>query len=302
MNRNRIVLFLLVLMASALVCIPAASQNDISIHIADSLLTWASEPDSAEAMLKILEDRSSTDEQKCDIHWRMARVLTVKGESSTDPETRKAFYTQGYEYASAAIREDSFDPQGYMWHSACIGRIYQMKTLIKQAAVVPIIMGDLTCIIDTIGAVTCSEAWQGLSELYYRHPFKSDDCAINFMRQSLRTVPDNELRLSSYLFMVKMLHERNLSAGKRTDVIISNATRYRKSSTDMERYSFLDGKLGPSHIPAWSSLPLGSLSDREEAMDILNYAIKLYDNAAVHSPADDEDYISLKAALSSFKK
>jgi len=302
MYRNSNILLFLACLTAVLVSQPAVSQSHISIKYADSLLVYASDADGAATILEVLEKQASTEKQRCAIHWRMARVMTVKGEEATDKDVRKAFYQKGTEYASAAVREDPSEPQGYMWHCACIGRVYQMKPLIKQAAVVPIIMGDLTCIIDTIGAVTCSEAWQALAETYFRHPFKPTESAVNFMRQALRTIPDEELRLSSYLFMAEILYERNWSAEKRSECITRNASRYGRSASNVENYSYMDGMLGPDHIPVWSAQPLGSVSDREEASDIIGYAIRLYEKASVHSPADNKDYYKLTAAAASFNK
>jgi len=302
MYRNTTILLFLTCLASIFVSQPSVSQSHISIKYADSLLVRASDADRAATFLESLEKQASTEKQKCAIHWRMARVLTVKGEETTDKNLRKAFYQKGTEYASAAVREDPSEPQGYMWHCACIGRECQMKPLLKQAAAVPVMMKDLTFILDTLERTSLSEAWQAMAEIYFHHPFKSTDSAINFMRQALRTIPDEELRLSSYLFMAEMLYERNWSAERRSESITRNASRYGQSDSNVENCSYLDGMLGPDHIPVWSARPSGSISDREEASDIIGYAIRLYKKTSDHSPADKKDYNKLTAAAASFNK
>jgi hypothetical protein len=161
----------------------------------------------------------------------------------------------------------------------------------EQAAAVPDMTDDLTTILDRLGATDCSEAWQALSEMYWHHPFKSDESAINFARKAAMCIPSDELRISTYTYLAELLYKRGWSSSKRMSEAKSNASRFGKESkSNIERYAYYDG--AGEKMP-WCSSPFTALSDKEEADALISYAQSLYSKCGNPTPVDKEDYRKL---------
>ena len=194
------------------------------------------------------------------------------------------------------MKLDPSNEKCYLWHCANLGRSLQTRPMMEQASAVPLLLSDLTTILDKLGKTSYSEAWQALAEIYYNHPFKSNDAAINFTRRAVACIPKGELRLSTYLSLAKMLQKRDWSASKRLSAIESNQDKFEKGkASNIERYSCYDGHYGPGGTAPWSSRALSQLSDREEAAAIVSYALRRYQLSSAHTPVDKEDYRQLQA-------
>lgn len=264
---------------------------------ADALFDSGTAMEECRAELVTMLPQAGTQAEKSQVLWRLARISLILGEQESTKDGKRAVFSQGVEYAQQAIDADPKNPDCYMWHSANVGRECQTHSLKDQAKAVPVMMNDLKTIIEKLGRSDYSAAWQALSEIYWNHPFKSDDDAINFTRRAVATIPSSELRLSTYISLAKMLIERNAGASKRSSAI--NSAAKAKSSGTIEKYSHYEGILGASYIPKWSTRPLSMLSDREEAADILRYASNLYTGAAKTTYYDKKDYKEIQDILKS---
>jgi len=279
----------LLLTLSLLYCTTSFAKIDLTS--ADDMFKKAENYQSCEKELQKQLTLADNNTEKCEVLWRLARVNLLIGEDKTSKEEKRPFYTKGKEYATEAIKADSGNPNGYMWHSANIGRESQTKSLKDQIAIVSVVTEDLSMILDKLGATEMSEAWQAMSEMYFKHPFKSNDAAINFGRKAAMTIPSDEIRLATYIYFAEILYDRNNSASKRKSEIDNNVAEFKKTyKTNIDKYCFFEGSLGSSYIPKWSSKSLGSISDREEALDIVNYAMNLYQKKEAKTPRDNSDY------------
>ena len=179
-----------------------------------------------------------------------------------------------------------------MWHCANVGRKCQTYSVMDQAAAVPVMTKDLTAILDKFGNTGYSEAWQALSELYYHHPFKSTESAVNYARKAATCIPAGELRISTYTYLAQILYERGWSARKRIASAAENAVEFNKEyDSNMEKYSYFDGAL--TYMP-WSLKPFAQMSDKEEAAVIVSYAKGLYNSCKDLTPVDKKDYKALE--------
>jgi len=147
--------------------------------------------------------------------------------------------SKGEEYATEAIKMDPENPGGYMWHCACIGTECKKQSVIEQAKAVPIMLKDLDTILETLHRTDYSEAWQAKAEIYYHHPFKSNDVAIECMYKAIATIPSDEIRISSSLLLAQMLKDR-----KEAKIVLEKAVqRYQKapfhSAMDKKEYAEL---------------------------------------------------------------
>ena len=254
---------------------------------------------------KVLESmlpQAASNADKAGVLWRLARLCVVTGQAETTKDGKKAAFDKGIAYAQEAIDADPSNRWCYMWHCANVGRACQLLPLMEQAAAVPTMTGDLSTILDRLGKTSCSEAWQALAEIYFNHPFKSNDSAINFTRKAVMTIPAGEIRVATYGLLAEKLYDRNWSASRRSAEAAANADKFkRKGKSNIEKFSYFDGSLGADYVPAWSDTPLGSLSDRQEAALLLDYALNLYRKSGSRSSIEAADYATFKALRESWK-
>ena len=229
--------------------------------------------------------------ERADVLWRLARVNYMIGDALTDKMARRERFSKGIEYAEQGCRENPRDKQCYMWHCANVGRECQTHPLMEQAAAVPAMTQDLTRILNDLDP-KMSEAWQALAEIYYHHPLKSKESAVNYARTAAVNAPKGEPRIITYTYLASLLYDRNWSAKKRASQADDHASKLAKlaGGTNIDRYAFADGMKQP--LP-WSSKTLGELSDREEARLILAYAESRYKAVGNPAKAERDEYNKL---------
>lgn len=241
--------------------------------------------------LLVMLENAFPGKEKADVYWRLSRASLMMGEETQDKTAKRAHFKNGITYAEEGLKEFSSSKECYMWHCANVGRDCQTRSMVDQAAAVPTMTKDLTAILDKFGNVDYSEAWQALSEMYWHHPFKSDDAAINFARKAATCIPSDELRISTYTYLAEILHKRGWSAKKRVAVAADNAVKFRnETDSNIEKYSYYDGSV--TYMP-WSIKPYAQMSDKEEAAVIVSYAKGLYNSCKNPTPVDAKDYKAL---------
>ena len=241
--------------------------------------------------LLVMLEKTTAPNDKAEVYWRLSRASLMMGAAEQTKAGKREHFGKGMEYAELGLKLNPNSKECYMWHCANVGRECQTRSLMEQAGAVPKMTKDLTAMLDKLGHVNYSEAWQALSELYYNHPMKSNEAAINFARKAATCIPDSELRISTYIHLAELLHKRNWSAGKRADAADDNAAKFNKTvKSNIEKYSYFDG--AKASMP-WCSKPFTTLSDREEALAILAYAKGLYKACTEPTPIDKQDYATL---------
>lgn len=244
-----------------------------------------------ERLLQEMLTEASSNEEKAEVLWRLSRTLLMIGETETDIKKKREAFNKGIDYAEKAIKENPQSADCYMWHCANIGRECQTHSLMEQAAAVPSMTKDLERILDELGKVDYSEAWQALSEMYWHHPFKSNESAINYARKAATCIPSDELRIQTYLNLAEMLYERDWSKSQRSSHASSNESKFnRKNLSNIERYSYFDG--AREKMP-WCSTDFWEMSDVEEADAIIRFAKQRYTECTKTTPVDQADYKKL---------
>ena len=250
-----------------------------------------------DTLLNMLPQAAPGDE-KAEVLWRLSRAWLMLGESAAYKDAKRSCFAEGIRYAESAIAENPSNPQGYMWHCANTGRDCQTRNVMDQAAAVPKMTADLTTILDKLGRTDCSEAWQALSEIYWAHPFKSSDSAVNFARKAALTIPSGELRIATLVHLAKLLHKRNWSAAKRSESAASNAGKFAApGQSNIERYASFNGAPEPQLACPWNPVAYTALSDREEALAIIAYAQRIYRRCSAPTPIDKNDMKELNKLL-----
>ena len=247
-------------------------------------------PACEQTLLQMLPQAENAKE-KASVLWRLARVSYLIGEAQTDKMARRERFNKGIEYAERGCRENPRDPQCLMWHCANVGRECQTHPLMEQASAVPVMTQDLSRILNDVDP-RLSEAWQALSELFYHHPLKSNDSAINYARTAALNAPKDEARVIAYNYLATLLYERNWNANKRASQAADHSAKLAKlaGGSNIDRYALADGmKLT---LP-WTDKALGELSDREEARLILAYAESRYKTFGNPGKMERDEYKNL---------
>ena len=283
MRKNAVLTVIAAMLAS--VC-----HANVDFKKADDLFNKTDNPTECLTYLESVLPEAAKGKEKAEVLCRMAKACIMIGQKETSKEKKREIFGKGISYAEQAIAEDPKNPEGYMWHSGNVGRECQTRSFAEQAKKLSVIMGDLTTILDKMGKTNYSAAWQAMAEIYYNHPMKSNDDAINFTRKAIADIPENEIRISTYTLLAKLLYERDWNETKRAAAIGKSESKFKGSfSSVTDKYAYYEGSLGTSYIPAWSKKSLGTMTDREEAKAIVAYVRSIYNNANSRTPYDTAD-------------
>ena len=240
-------------------------------------------------LVRLLPD-AAPGAEKAGVLWRISRDWLLVGQEESDRESKRACFAEGIRYAEMAIHENPNDPQGYMWHCANLGRDAQTRNTMGQAKIVSKLIADLTTILDRLGRTDCSEAWQAISEIWWAHPFKSSDAAVNFARKAALTIPRGELRITTLTHLADILYQRNWSAEKRAaEALESSRKMSAAGKSNIEWFSYFDGAPAENLAAPWTDAPIGGISDRDEAKAIAAYAQRIFRECPDPSPIDIND-------------
>lgn len=242
--------------------------------------------------------QASSGKEKAEIYWRMSRVCYALGEISETRDDKRLHYGAGTRFGEDAMKADPNNPEGYVWHCANMGRDALTRSMASQLAIVGKTQSDLTTVIDKMGQVRHSAAWQTMSEFYWRHPLKSNDAAINYGRKAVQSIAKDELWLLTYTYVAALLIERNWSASQRAAARQDNAKKFAEPGQKAsDRYAWFDGSPNLDGGLPWLKAPLESVSDKQEAKAMLEYAAAKYRALAKPFPMDQREYQKLQQML-----
>lgn len=262
----------------------------LNFNNADYLFSHKADYKACLAELQTMLPAASDNKEKAEVCWRLARVYLMLGDAASDRDTKRSLYAEGISAANDGISADPSSYQCFMWRSANRGRDCQTRPLPQQAAASGQILDDLEQILDKLGRTGCSEAWEALSQVYIAHPLKSDDAGISYAYRAALTIPKDELRISTLMWLATVLYDRNDSAADRANTIKANKDKFAASAkTNTAKYAYYEGN---ATLP-WLTSSSAQLSDREEAKAILRYAESKYNACADKTPIDKQDYSEL---------
>jgi tetratricopeptide (TPR) repeat protein len=242
--------------------------------------------------------------EKAELHWRLARAWLNLGDEAEDrgivDEELLAYFEQGEAQAQKAIDADSGNHLGYYWKSANIGRWGQIKGILNSLFKAKPMRGLLQ------QAVTANpehaDSYYVLGQLYEQVPgfpvsFGDKDNAVSLGRKSLdlheqqvKAGIEDEINYDFYTEMAKHLWERDYSAAKRE----------REQGKEMRKYeSTYDPMEKNFHYEA--SLTLKNMSDREEALELINWVIRELEGMSNRNGSQDDDLKEAKEVLESWK-
>ncbi len=237
----------------------------------------------------------ANDQEKADILWRMARTrLTITDDipqDSSHKDARLAGYGEAETLAQQSV--DLYEtPDGYHWLSSAIGRIGQvngpLNSLGKAKPMLELIEKTQNAF-----SADMSDSWYVLGILYSSLPgapisFGNDNYAISYMRRCLDTQDSvNRSNLTNYLELANQLYKRNWNASKRAKEFDKMESKYNKESVPTEKMKFYEGRDGKDATAYYCSVPLATISDRQEALVILKYAMAVYESREAYNLDSD---------------
>jgi tetratricopeptide (TPR) repeat protein len=242
--------------------------------------------------------------EKAELHWRLARAWLNLGDeaedSGTGGEALLAFFESGEAEAQKAIQADANNHLGYYWKSANIGRWGQVKGILNS-------LFKAKPMRDLLQQAVAAEpehadSYYVLGQLFEQVPgfpvsFGDKDFAVSLGRKSLdlheRQVKagiEDEINYDFYTEMAKHLWERNYTAARRGREQGRKKNKYQSISDPMEKNFYYE-----------AAVTLKDISDREEALELINWAIGELKGLSGRTDSQDDDLKEAEEVLESWQ-
>ena len=253
--------------------------------------------------------KADNDNEKAEIYWRLARTnleLTDQLErDGASKETLLAEFDRGVSFADKSLNLNSDNYNAYYWRSANTGRWGETKGILDSLFKAPSMRDDLEKAINS--NPSHGDSYYVLGRLYYAVPgiisFGNKDYAVSLARKSI----DNQEKkarpyhYSYYLALAKDLWGRNWKSSKRLKEQKKKKGQYNSKSKLLEKNWFYEGIIDYSRKEPYSSVPLAKLSDREEAVQILQWLEKKLSSLSDAKPGDLDDLKEVRELLDDWK-
>ena len=286
-----------VLLLVSLIAVPALLADFRQDMAKADLLHEQDAHEEARTFLEAGLARAADNQEKAEIYWRLARAWLNLGDQAEDKGAKGdallAYFAKGEELAQKGIDADPNNHFAYFWKSATGGRWGQVKgilnSLFKAKPMRVLLQKALTLKPDH------ADSYYVLGQLYEQVPgaplsFGDKDWAVSLGRKAvdLRSAQvqageEKDIYYDYHTELAKHLWERNWNVAKRQKEQAGKASKYAAKSDPMEKNWYYEG-----------TLTLKNLSDREEARELLAWAIAQLQALPQRSQGEEDD---LKEAL-----
>ncbi len=301
MKQHKYVLATLVLLWGFLAVLGAQTV----LQQADDLY-WADHYEQAKELLLHQLPSVTNPTEKAEILWRISRATLAIGDElkadGASDDILFATFEEGQEYANEAIATAAV-PRGYVYRASNVGRWGETKGPLNSLSKAKPMRDDFTYVIDTLSVMDDTIAWYVLGQLYYKLPgwpisFGDINTAISYTRMAIETISPSNLYHGHFKALAEMLWKRGLSAAKRSSKINSIEKDWNKAKgSTLDRYAYYEGGLGGSYQPFYSPVALNKMSDQQEAVMLLKFAMAKYEMWPFHSRADQRTYKEIAQLL-----
>ncbi len=291
-------------LALLLACaLPAAADTAAALAQADALHDSGGHAQ-AIALLEGALPVTASDAERAELHWRMARAWLNSGEQAETrgaaEAERLALFEKGQESAQKAIEENPRSALGYYWKAANTGRWGQTKGILKALAKAKP-MRDLLrqgLAIDPGHA----DSYYVLGQLYEAVPgaplsFGDKDAAVSLGRYAIelraRDVAagrEKALNYDAYTELAKHLWDRNWNAAKRLREQGRKKPQYEQASDPVEKAYTYE-----------AAVRLADKSDREEARELVAWAVRELEGRAARTAGDEDDLTEARGVLAGWR-
>ncbi len=243
--------------------------------------------------------------EQSELYWRLSMVTLHLAdeaeENGADEATLFAMFEEGEGYADKSISLHDNAP-AYIWKASNIGRWGETKGPLNALGKANPIKNNIEYVVNDLKVYDQTIGWYVIGQLYFKLPgwplsYGDLDIAVSMARKAIDTIPDDKLYHGHYKALAEMLYKRDWSASKRSSKISKIEKDWKSESNEFEKHEFYEGSRGVTHVPAYSSVALGKMSDRQEAVMLLKFALNKYQAWPVHSRADDRNRVKIENLL-----
>ncbi len=236
--------------------------------------------------------KTADPKQRAEFYWRLARTCLNMGEDNKSKGMNKdnvlEFYKDGEQYADLAIENDPQNPEGYFWKGANIGSWGNTKGMFEA-------LGNAGSMKDHLEQALLrnadhADAYFVLCQLYTALPgwpisFGNIDYAVSLGRKALFLL-EKELaagiqsvpQYGYYSALASALWNRNWDINKRYNEKSNKLKEYTGKSNPVEKNFFFE-----------SQVSLKSMSDREEAKQIIQWVISEIEKISIQNYFQKKD-------------
>ncbi|MDD4397810.1 MAG: hypothetical protein PHT39_09590 [Sphaerochaetaceae bacterium] len=271
-------------------------------------LYFHAEIDKVQTMLEQALETASGDEEKAAVLWRLARNCIDIGDRLPDDDKKAKYATfeKGEAYAdqSIALKET---PQGYIWKCSNIGRWGQTKGPMNSLSKAEPMRKLLQVVIDDFGYLESSDVWYVIGCLYDQLPggpisFGNDKMAISYMRLAVEKIPSEVWYGGTYQYLAETLYKRDWDQKKRNSEFPKLLKKFDKETkSTFKKMGYYEGSLSLDSKPVYSLNAIGKLTDRQEAVAVLEYALDMYAKRPFYTESDQKNYKEITELLASWK-
>lgn len=212
---------------------------------------------------------------RAECYWRLARVQLFLGETAEDrgaeEEELLGHFAEGERLGQMAIDSDPSNHLAYYWKSTNIGRAAQIRGVLNSLFSAKTMKDLLRTAVEL--NPEHADSFYVLGQLYEQVPgsisFGNKDFAVSlgrisllFHEKELASGMEEEIDYDYYTESAKHLLARNWNESRRNKALENKQNSYDKAKDALERSFYYEG-----------TVELKSLSDREEALELLRWVI-----------------------------
>ncbi len=256
-------------------------------------------------LLKSELPKVSDSHLKAQIYWRLARdtfsIANLGGVRTGSDKQFLPLYEESKKYADEAISLDPKIGRAYYWKAAAVGKISQIKNLLRAFIKAP----EVRNLLFKAGRLDPGdgEVWYVLAQLYSMIPgfpisFGNTVYAVSLGRKGLNArkqqVADGSepnVPEDYHIQLAKELARRNWSKQEREQRQPEEAQKYASSTDPVEKNFYYEGVV---KIPA--------LSDREEAISIDRKVVERLNALSKRTPTEENDLRVARKDLKSWER
>ena len=254
-------------------------------------------------------NKAADNSEKAEILWRLSRnVLTLTDDIEKTSENKQA-RLDGYEKAQELAQQsvdlvESYN--AYHWLASAIGRIGQVNGPLNSLSKAKPMRALVEKVQNDFNA-DYTDSWYVLGILYNQLPggisFGDKDFAISYMRRCVDTQDNvNRNNLTNYLELAQQLVDRDWSASKRAKEFDKMQKKYNAETVPTEKMKYYEGKDGKNGKTFYSTVTQDKISDKQEAVMILKYALAFYEKTPVKFDSDASKLDEINKLLAAITK
>ncbi|MFA7109110.1 MAG: hypothetical protein WC162_08185 [Sphaerochaetaceae bacterium] len=253
------------------------------------------------SQLKEMLENADNNVDKSEVLWRLSRVTLSLGDEleEDDKDGRFELFEKGQEYGEQSYNLNE-NPEALIWVASNIGRWGQTKGALNSLKKATPMKELLTKATDEFNCLDSSELWYCCGALYDQLPggfisFGDSVVAVSYMRLAVETISEDVYYGGTYKELAEFFYKRDWSQKKRISEIKSMQKKWNKDNeSNMHQNSYYEGHLGVEYVPPYTDKQLGDMTDREEAIEVVKFAIKKFDERPFVLKDDEERLVELR--------